>query len=99
MQFHPLKCQVVRVTHKLKPLQALYTIHIEVVNTAKYLGLRVDSKINFNAYVDITVKKAKATHAFLGRNIQRRQPSLSNRYLIGRLPIFVNIFVRFDTQI
>jgi hypothetical protein len=79
MQFHPSKCQVVRVTNKRTPFPATYTIHgqtLEEVSSAKYLGLNVDSKLNFNTHVDITVKKANATRAFLGRNISQCSKSI-----------------------
>ncbi len=45
----------------------LYTIHghnLELVDSAKYLGLHLDSKLNFNKHVDA---KANATRAFLCR--------------------------------
>ncbi len=79
MQFHPSKCQVVRITHKRKPVITSYHIHgqvLEEVSSAKYLGLNVDSKLNFNAHVDITAKKANATRAFLGRNISQCSRSI-----------------------
>ena len=60
MQFHPSKCQVVRVTNKPKPIQASYNIHgmtLEEVSSVKYLGLHVDKKLmkskeNFRIAVD-----------------------------------------------
>ena len=42
---------------------------LEVVDSAKYLGLNMDSKLNFNAHVSTTVKRANATLTFLGRNL------------------------------
>ena len=50
---------------------ATYKIHGETLDTvpsAKYLGIHVDSKLNFNAHVDSVVKKANSIRAFLGRN-------------------------------
>ena len=41
---------------------------LEIVPSAKYLGLLVDSKLSFNAHVDATTKKANSTRAFLSRN-------------------------------
>ncbi|XP_072018350.1 uncharacterized protein [Amphiura filiformis] len=71
MQFHPAKCQVVRVTKKRQPITFSYSIHgitLEEVSSAKYLGLHIDNKLNFNDHVDITTKKANSTRAFLQRN-------------------------------
>ena len=71
MEFHPSKCQVVNVTNKQKPIISSYTIHNEVlesVRSAKYLGLHVDAKLNFNTHIDVITKKANSTRAFLSRN-------------------------------
>ena len=73
MEFHPSKCQVLRVTNTKKPLLGQYTIHghqLEQVNSAKYLGVHIDQKLNFNAHVDATVKKANSVCAFLRRNFR-----------------------------
>jgi hypothetical protein len=74
MEFHPSKCQVIHITNKRKPLICSYNIHghpLEVVNSAKYLGVHIDSKLTFNAHVDATVKKANSTNAFLSRNFSQ----------------------------
>ncbi|XP_071476159.1 uncharacterized protein [Diadema antillarum] len=71
MQFHPAKCQVIRVTKKRKPFSFPYHIHetlLEEVSSARYLGLHVDNKLSFNSHVDITSKKANSIRAFLQRN-------------------------------
>ena len=44
MEFNPSKCQVVRVTTARKAINAVYTLHgqiLEVVTSAKYLGLHL----------------------------------------------------------
>ena len=52
MEFNPSKCQLLRVmqlTLKHKPVEASYTIHgqtLELVESAKYLGVTIDSKLN-----------------------------------------------------
>ena len=57
------------VSKQLRP----YSIHnhiLDEVTSAKYLGVHIDSKVNFNAHVDATVKKANSTQAFLNRNFR-----------------------------
>ena len=71
MKFHSLKCQVLRSTNKRNPLQSSYTINdhvLEKVESAKYLGVHIDSKLTFNAHINNIIKKANSTRAFLGRN-------------------------------
>ena len=73
MEFHPSKCQILRVTNKRKQVTGQYNIHghdLEVVSSAKYLGLHIDCKLNFNSHVDTTVKKANSVTGFLRRNFK-----------------------------
>ncbi len=73
MRFNASKCQVLQVTNKRKIIPASYTIHgqiLEVVDSAKYLGINIDSRLNFNAHIDSVTKKANSTRAFLSRNIK-----------------------------
>ena len=72
MSFNASKCQVLQVTNKRKPIPASYKIHghtLEVVDSAKYLGVHLDSRLSFNTHVDTITKRAKSTKAFLSRNI------------------------------
>ena len=74
MEFHPSKCQVLRVTNKRNPVVGQYAIHghhLEEVESAKYLGVHIDRKLNFNTHVDATVKKANSVSAFLHRNLRQ----------------------------
>ena len=79
MQFHPSKCQVIRVTHKRCPVATSYNIHgqtLDEVSSAKYLGLNIDNKLNFNTHVDAVAKKANSIRAFLGRNLSQCSRSI-----------------------
>ncbi|XP_072028158.1 uncharacterized protein [Amphiura filiformis] len=52
--------------------RANYTIHghnLEVVNSAKYLGVSLDSRLSFNTHIDTITKKANCTRAFFSRNL------------------------------
>ena len=55
MQFHPSKCQVLRVTNKRKPTKNRYTKHshtLEEVDTAKYLGLTFHKNLSWNTHIE-----------------------------------------------
>ena len=47
----------------------LYDHSLRNVNEAKYLGVIIDSKLNFNKQIDTVCKKANSTLAFLKRNL------------------------------
>ena len=72
MRFNASKCQVLQVTKKRDIFPAAYTIHgqvLEVVKSAKYLGVHLDNQLNFNTHVDAISRKAHGTKAFLSRNL------------------------------
>ena len=72
MRFNASKCQVFQITNKRKPILATYTIHVqalEVVDSAKYLGVHLDTRHNFNTHVDAITKRAYVTRAFPSRNL------------------------------
>ena len=51
MKFHPDKCNVLRVTNKTKKTEANYHLHghtLELVTSAKYLGLTITNKLQWN---------------------------------------------------
>ena len=73
MEFHPSKCQVLRVTHKRNPIDGQYNSYghpLVEVNSAKYLGVHIYKKLSFNTHIDATVKKANSVCAFLQRNFR-----------------------------
>ena len=56
MEFHPKKCQVLRVTKKRKAnvVEASYTLRghtLEVVDHAKYLGVTVSGDLKWNRHI------------------------------------------------
>ena len=72
MEFHPDKCQVLRITNKRKPITSYYPIHsiqLQITDSAKYLGVTIDSNLKWTKHYDNICSKANSTLAFLGRNL------------------------------
>ena len=75
MEFHPGKCQVLRVTTKRKVnvVEASYSLRghtLEVVDNAKYLGVTVSGDLKWNRHITKIVNKANSTLACLKRNVK-----------------------------
>ena len=73
MHFHPQKCQTMHITNKRNIIQSTYTIHnhnLQSTNTAKYLGIHIDSTLKWNTQINKTAQRANTTSAFLHRNIR-----------------------------
>ena len=73
MEFHPDKCQVLRITNKTKPIQVNYKIHnvrLSEAESAKYLGVTIDNRLSWRAQCNTQCNKANSTLAFLQRNLQ-----------------------------
>ena len=75
MEFHPGKCQVLRVTTKRKVnvVEASYSLRghtLEVVDNARYLGVTVSGDLKWNRHITKVVNKANSTLACLKRNVK-----------------------------
>ena len=72
MEFHPGKCQLIKITNKINKTPYNYTIHgqtISETNAAKYLGVTIDCKLNWkNHYIEIN-RKANYVLSLLRRNL------------------------------
>ena len=82
MEFHPDKCKLLRITNKLKPIEASYYMHnhkLDVVETGKYLGVLRNKKLSWKPYVDAICKKANQTRAFLQRNLKACQREVKSQ--------------------
>ena len=74
MEFHPGKCTVMRFTHKREPILFTYNIHgthLDTQNSAKYLGITLDTKLDWNEHINSVFKKACYMLSFLERNLQK----------------------------
>jgi len=72
MEFHPEKCQLLRITNKRKPIQLKYNIHgvtLQETSAAKYLGVVIDSRLRFKEQYSELIKKSNKVLSFLRRNV------------------------------
>ena len=73
MSFNPGKCEVLRVTNKRKHIiHTHYKIHgmiLDTVDKTKYLGVTIQSKLNWKPHIHTITKKANSVRAFLQRNL------------------------------
>ena len=73
MHFHPQKWQAMHITNKCNTIKSTYTIHnhnLQTTDTAKYLGIHINSTLNWNTHINKTAQRANTTSAFLHRNIR-----------------------------
>ena len=73
MSFNVDKCMVLSVTRKRIPIQGKYFLHnteLKMTESAKYLGVEIDSKLSFNQHINNTCKKAYSVLGFLRRNFR-----------------------------
>ena len=73
MQLQLDKCTVLRVTNKKKTIDAKYQLYghtLESVTSAKYLGLTITNKLQWDQYINYITSKASKTLGFLRRNLK-----------------------------
>ena len=78
MEFNADKCKVLRITNKRIIINQPYAMHgqiLEVVDSAKYLGVYIHKKLSWNTHIDYTVKKANQTRCFIQRNLRSCHPN------------------------
>jgi hypothetical protein len=79
MDFHPAKCNVLRITRKRSRTTYQYTLHghvLEEVTAAKYLGVTISSDMSWNLHIDKTCAKANQKLGFLKRNLKVKNGDL-----------------------
>ena len=73
MSFNPTKCESICITNKTTNIiKSTYKIHnsdIKTVSDTKYLGVTINSKLNWTAHINNITKKAHGMRAFLQRNL------------------------------
>ncbi len=73
MQFHPEKCELLRIGKNHPPIQyqmrtANNTCHLEKVNMVKDLGVNVDDQLSFEQHCNLMISKASRILAIIRRS-------------------------------
>lgn len=79
MEFHPAKCQHLTITRKTKPTVTSFKLHnttIPKTDNIKYLGVTIDSKVNWSRHVHNITAKANRTLGFIRRTITTTSPDI-----------------------
>ena len=73
MKFNAKKCNIMRVSRSRKPLQHFYSLGNEIlqeVSDAKYLGIQIDNKLDWNKHISTFAARGQSKLAFLNRNLK-----------------------------
>ena len=73
MKFNTKKCNIMRVSRSRKPLQHFYSLGSEIlqeVSDAKYLGIQIDNKLDWNKHNSTVAARGQSKLAFLNRNLK-----------------------------
>ena len=79
MEFNPFKCQVIRATTSRTPFNTEYILHgqvLEVVTSARYLGVDISSNLSWNTHVDRVTANANRSLGFIKRNVKAKSPKV-----------------------
>ena len=82
MQFHPEKCNVLRITKKNSKVIFPYTLHghtLEEVSSAKYLGVTISNDMTWNKHTDGAAAKANSKLGFIKRNLKTKDPKMKEK--------------------
>lgn len=84
MEFHPQKSNILTVTRAFSPIRHPYRLkghQLELLDSAKYLGVDIQSSLSWKGHIDRVTKKANSMIGFLRRNLKiGSEEAKSNAY-------------------
>jgi hypothetical protein len=79
MEFHPSKCNILRITKKKSITLFDYKLHGQILkceSTTKYLGVTIANDLNWNRHIDQTAAKGNKRLGFVKRNLKVKNQDL-----------------------
>ena len=73
MEFHPRKCSLLPVTRNRDVLEMGYVLHghtLDTVGSSKYLGITINTDLNWTHHIKNICSKANTALAFLRRTLK-----------------------------
>ena len=67
MKLNAKKCNIMRVSRSRKPLQHFYSLGSEIlqeVSDAKYLGIQIDNKLDWNKHISTVAARGLDNHCY-----------------------------------
>ena len=77
IKFNAKKCNIMWVLRSRKTMQFYYSLGNEIlqeVSDAKYLGIQIDNKLDWNKHISTVSIRGQSKLAFLNRNRKGREP-------------------------
>ena len=79
MEYNPGKCKVMQITWSRSPIPTQYSLHgqsLEVVNSARYLGVDIGSHHSWKDHITRITNNANKSLGFLRRNLKAKSIKL-----------------------
>ena len=82
MTFNQAKCNTLSITRQRLPIRVQYTLYgqpLDIVKSAKYIGITITSDLHWNQHIATITSKANRTLELLKRNIRTPSEAVKTR--------------------